>query len=489
MEVLPMPRFIRLSFACLFLCLPILGLSTLRAQSASQTIDMPSGGRIVYGAVNGASSPSSAMLAILRMMHKNCGEKPAIGQAFRMKGTDAAGLYFTVVNHAAGNGKVAGLILASQGAPGQAALVFDHADRFYQTSGAMLQKLFTVWHPGNVASAFNPASAHAAPAARPSSSSTPQNQNPQGAPAARLRHVSLSDNSATVGIPDGWTLDPSSSHGMLMIKGPNGEMIGMGMIKTAMDPTTPFQRRMQQLGGKMPGAIYYPFRGNIVQEFPSLFQAWRSSNGKPPCPLKIDSIDPVQSAAGNHCALAKGQVDLDGHGMQFLSELMCAIDPNQYGTYSVLVNNSVVRNDLIDKERPTIQAIVRSMNLNSQVMDQQNQAILRQKQADDAATIQNAQQAVNRIHAIGDAATARMQSTEAANDAQHAGWWADQDSQARRNQGEDNYIRDQTVVRDTYYPDQHYTVYNNTGQWLQQTFPDRVEEVPPSQYIKGTDYF
>jgi hypothetical protein len=76
-----------------------------------------------------------------------------------------------------------------------------------------------------------------------------------------------------------------------------------------------------------------------------------------------------------------------------------------------------------------------------------------------------------------------------ANDAQHAQWWADQDAKARTNQGFTNYERDQTVVRDVQYPNEHVTVWNQTADWLQKTFPDRVEEVPTTQYIKGTDYY
>jgi hypothetical protein len=56
-----------------------------------KTIDMPQGGKIVYGTVDGADTQKSAILGVLRIMHKKCGEKPQIGQVFKLRGTDSMG--------------------------------------------------------------------------------------------------------------------------------------------------------------------------------------------------------------------------------------------------------------------------------------------------------------------------------------------------------------------------------------------------------------
>src|ERR1700690_4539826 len=95
------------------------------AHGPLRTMYMPEGGRIVYGTVQGAESQGAAMVAVLRMMHQNCGERPQIGQAFRMRGTDGVGLFFTVINHPAGNVPVAGLIIATRNGT-------------HQTGGALL---------------------------------------------------------------------------------------------------------------------------------------------------------------------------------------------------------------------------------------------------------------------------------------------------------------------------------------------------------------
>src|ERR1017187_8698996 len=112
------------------------------AQTPLQTIDMPQGGRIVYGSVAGANTQGAAMAAVLRNMHQNCGEKPQIGGVFKMRGTDSVGVFFTVVNHLAGNIAVAGLIISAGRDSQEAALVSDKADHFGTTINPMLATLF-----------------------------------------------------------------------------------------------------------------------------------------------------------------------------------------------------------------------------------------------------------------------------------------------------------------------------------------------------------
>ena len=66
----------------LWLSLAVIGALVTGAQTPLQTIDMPQGGRIVYGRVDGAFTQGAAMTSVLRVMHQNCGEKPQIGRVF-----------------------------------------------------------------------------------------------------------------------------------------------------------------------------------------------------------------------------------------------------------------------------------------------------------------------------------------------------------------------------------------------------------------------
>jgi len=100
-----MTRCFRQFFTRLLLTLSIvaIGVQGAWAQAKLQTLDSPQGGTIYYGAVEGANTQSAAIIAMLRMAHQSCGEKPQIIQAFKVRGTDSAGLFFTVVNRAQGN--------------------------------------------------------------------------------------------------------------------------------------------------------------------------------------------------------------------------------------------------------------------------------------------------------------------------------------------------------------------------------------------------
>ena len=124
--------------------------STPRAQTPLKTIKNPQGGIIIYGLVDGASSQAAAMSQILRNVHNSCGEKPQVGELFKVRGTNSVAVFFTVVNHPAGNEPVAGMLIAAPTGPHQveAALVSDDARRFGSTVNPMLNTLFGEWHPG-----------------------------------------------------------------------------------------------------------------------------------------------------------------------------------------------------------------------------------------------------------------------------------------------------------------------------------------------------
>jgi len=111
-----------------------------------------------------------------------------------------------------------------------------------------------------------------------------------------------------------------------------------------------------------------------------------------------------------------------------------------------------------------------------------------QRRAEQARTAQ----IVGSINQIGANATARMNATQAANDAQHAQWNAGQDNNARNNQGFHNYILDQTVVEDrNMYGNGtigHGTLWNTTADALVRANPDRFQYVDRPNFWEGTDF-
>lgn len=465
------------------------------AQTPLKNVKSPEGGKIMYGVVDGATSQAAGLASVLRAVHANCGERPQIGRVFKFRGTETVGVFFAVVNHPAGNVKLAGLVVADMNAAGrvEAALMSDNATRFGTTVNPMLKELLAEWHPGGaVAGANAPAEKNSAPVSGPVTSG-------KSGPAPTLHTVSAADNSVSIGIPDGWTLDPNSGRGKIVVHGPQGEVVALGMSKSGVDPTHPWQRNFARMGGHpLPGQLVYPYHGNLKEAFPGLFQAWRRSNGQGPAKLEVDKIDsfPVPPGSplgrGEECVVANGHIDPDGKGMVRFNDLMCAALALDWGGYPVTLHHSVAPDSVAEQEKPAFNAMLASWKLNSEVLNQQTQAALRDKAASDAQIRAQTQQAINNIHAIGAAATARYNATQAANDAQHAGYWAQQESNARNAQGFSNYLLDQTVVQDNNMYNNgtigHGTVWNATADSLVKADPNRFEIVDTPGYWKGIDY-
>jgi hypothetical protein len=487
------------------LSLSLVVLCACKAQTQTstplKTVTAPQGGKIVYGTVGGATTQAAAMGSILRSVHNNCGERPQVGQVFQFKGMNSVGVFFTVTNHPGGNRKVAGLVIANASGPRQveAALLSDDASRFGQTVNPMLQQLFSVWHPGGAGAATSgsPAGAKTASASGPA-------RGGGSAPAAALHMVSASDSSASVGIPDGWTLLPNSGHGAIVVKGPNGEQLGIQMMKGAIDPTHPFRARSDargQLEGPPGTVVIYPYRGDPAREFEGILQAWRRSNGRGPVKLeglKTQILPNNPHPENQLCATADGQVDLqDGTGMQKLFAMLCVYREQatfrQWGNYVITFNVlSFFPAAVAQKDDGLIPAIANTYKQNDQVMQQQGQQMMAQKQQSDQQWRDWGQQQSDRIRAQSQAMQKSNADRQAAYDDQHASYWARQDVQARNNQGFSNYLLDQTVVEDNNMYNNgtvgHGTVWNSTADALVKADPNRFSLVDTPNYWKGIDY-
>jgi len=471
------------------------GASVPRAQSPLKSIDNPQGGKIVYGLVDGATSPAGAMAHVLHIVHNNCGERPQVGKVFRVRGTNSDAVFFTVVNHPAGNKQVAGLVIAAPSGPNQieAALVSDDAARFGSTVNPMLNQLFSVWHPGGAA-----AIGGASPGA--SSASASSRGAGGGGATPPMHQVTLPDNTASVSLPDGWNVDPKSSGGTSMIHGPRGERVALNLWFGAQDPYSRGFRQRQQMGVKFPNVIIYPTNVDLAKAFPDIFQRLRASNGLGPAPLQIDHAEQAPGSQGQGCVNATGQVDPDGRGMVEMDALLCATAPDQYGLYHFVVSQFQIPLGSTDQQRATATAIMSSYKVNYELVqaraDAQMAPILASMRqnwdAQQQALVARSQQISGNIRQIGANATARMNSIERANDAQHAAWSQGEDNISRNNQGFSNYLLDQTVIQDNNMYGNgtigHGTAWNSTADALVKSDPNRFEIVNTPGYWRGVDY-
>jgi len=471
------------------------------AQTPLTTIDLPEGGRIVYGKVEGADTQGDAMTHILRIMHQNCGERPKIGNVFRMRGTDSVGIFFTVVNHPAGNVQVAGLIIAAGSAPhhAEAALVSDRADRFGTTINPMLNRLFSVWHPAGAApmNAGAPATKNAA---RPATTTTAV-ANPRLGSVPPLHKVTLPDRTASVSVPDGWNFVPNpTGGGTIVLTGPHGqgEGIMLNAAYSGQDPTNRGYQNSLRWGYRpAPNTVLFPFNGDLVKAFPDLYMNLARTIRWNPTDLQVDHAEMTSAAEGQRCVHATGHVNAFGNGMLEFDEILCLqrYDPNT-GMYGFAAFASQVPVAFADQDRATAAAIMASFQWDQALVQQRTDemmapvlAQMRQNwDAQQRALIQANQHAVDNIRQIGANATARYNATQAANDAQHAAWNQQEENISRYGQGFSNYLLDQTVIHDVQNPDTHVTMWNQAAEVWKKAFPDRIEEVPTSEYINGKDF-
>jgi hypothetical protein len=441
----------------------LLAISAVSSQGALKTINNPQGGKIVYGPVDGATSEAQAMGAALRAMHTQYGGRPQVGKIFRVHGTNSVAAFFTVAQRGQADASLAGMVIASSFAPGhiEAAVVSDDAAHFGSTINPMLKQLFGVWHPGGETQASSPASGAANTAA--------------------LHQYSLPDHSASVSLPEGWNVLPSSGGGTIMAEGPNGEGVSLGFPLGAANSSDPrVQRTMQwaqQGGGRNTSyarALYYPYGGDLGKTFVDLLQMWRSKNGLPRITIQIASESPVQSPPSERCASITGQIDpQDGKGPREMNSVFCQGPLSPMGQFTCLAYHTAVPVQLAAKERATMGAILASFNVNTAVVQAQARAI--------------AAPAIAAIHEIGRRAAQQAADAHEANDRHNRGVEEMWDERDKRSQAYGNYLLDQTVIKDVEGTG-HATVWNTTADRLMKEFPGRFELVDAPNFWKGIDY-
>ena len=479
-------RYLLLPCVCLCACS-----AGARAATPQATINTAQGGQIVYGSVPGATTQPAVLARLLGTVQSRCGEKPQIGRVFQFRGTHSVGVFYTVRNHSLGNRPMAGLVIAAVTGPNQAegALLTDDASRFGRTVNPMLQQLFGAWNP-DAATSSSPASGSGA-----ASGTVPP-----------LHTVVLPDSTASADIPAGWRVDPASGGGTLLIRGNRGEVVILNSMFLAMDPYGPAYRNLQQRGMQpLRGMIIYPANVDLAKSFPQLILQLSRSKGFVPTDLKIEYSAPVSAPEGatfqgERCALASGQIDPDGKGMQAMFRVVCALPPDQYGDYSFLDYVAYFPNAEARHANAVAAAIFASFREDQALVMQRasaeaaphiaqlRQLDAEQRRAEQARTAQ----IIGDIRQIGANATARMNAVEAANDAQHAQWNAGQDDNARNNQAFHNYLLDQTVVQDNNLYGNgtigHGTLWNDTADALVKADPDRFQYVDKPDFWRGTDY-
>ena len=186
--------------------------------------------------------------------------------------------------------------------------------------------------------------------------------------------------------------------------------------------------------------------------------------------------------------------------MRDMKALLCKSTPNQSGQYFFTFTKCLLPLGAGDQERATANAIMASYKPDMQraqaIANAQAAPIIAQMQqtyqAHQQALMSFTQQQIANIHQIGANATARMNATEAANQAQWAGFDQQENNISRQGQGFSNYLLDQTVVQDNTVGGTgmvgHATLWNSTADALVKSNPNRYQIVDTPGYWNGVDY-
>ncbi len=437
----------------------LLTTAALRAEDSFKLIHQPGGGQIVYGQIASETTLKGGMVSTLRRLHEQFGDRPQVTRFFRTKGsTDSVATFFTLTAKKQGNRAVAGLVLIAmpQGQPPTGAVLYDDANHFQTSMGPMMKKLNEVWglHESKAASGGNGGGGKG------------------GVGHAKPLHVTVfADNSGSIGLPEGWQIT-AAQQGVMHAAGPNNESVHIGVYVPVMDPTNPQQRQMIQMetqGGRMPLPGLYVAVPYGTEPFRLLQEVSRQLAAKQRKPAP--TLDLIQAQdKGNGCTLFGVHLDLhDGKGRMYSDIFFCVMKPIMPGTYAVSVNQTVLPESLAEEEAPTLQAMFQSYKTNDQVINAETQTN------------------INEIHEIGRRAQIQADASHAAWDIHQKAYYAQQDAQDRSFQAFDNYILDQSVIRDT-QENAHGTFYNSDAEAIVKSNPNRYEYVPTQDFVKGIDY-
>ena len=446
----------------------------VQAQGGHHLETTPTGGKISYGVIDGATTEAQAMGTILRSLHQQTGDRPKVGKLFQIQGSQSVGVFVSVSKAKIGGPEIGGLIIATKVSDDvvEAAMVSDDAAKFPKTLAPMMKTLSKEWHP----------LAGSSPGLGKDGGNGSGNKVAAGtAPAAHLQPYRLPDNSASVGLPQGWQIaQQMSGGGTIVASDQNQDTAELGIAFLAMDTNNPsVQRTLQQLrmgqlrGTSYASAAYVPYGADLTRTFEYLLQDKRKKANLAPATYNFTSAKP----SGNnyvHCIAVNGTADFhDQSGLKEMSAVFCAKPPDAYGNWLSTAYMTTTPMANAPKMRNTLAAIMQSFQENSAVIS--------------AEATQIAKPAVDAIHAYGDMVIHRAQDSEKAFEIRNSSVYKQWDSNDKRSQEFSNATLGYSVIADT-SNNAHGTFWDEDAEALVKNHPDRFEYVQAPNYWKGIDY-
>lgn len=168
----------------------------------------------------------------------------------------------------------------------------------------------------------------------------------QAAAATALKTVTTGDKTASLGIPDGWTL-AKGSNGFIYVTGPNDERINLGVLIVAKNASS----------GPVSGEVVFamPFSATLKDKFVAIMQA-TTPKGSPTPQITIASQQRMKLPM---CSLLLGGWTAGSQSRKFES-ILCSLKPDYLGLYKNLIFLAQVPASRAAQDRPIVEQIVQT---------------------------------------------------------------------------------------------------------------------------------
>lgn len=319
-------------------CVVLAGAALIAAHAAGaqsfHTIDDPGGGRIIAGTLDSMTAAPEALGALLRHLHTVFGERPGIGNIAADPTGHILGTVFTgTINGVAVTGLA--IVGVAPDAPPRAAALFDELSRFPASAPALLAGVPIL-------------DAH---------------------PLQPLERYVFPDGSGSIGIPAGWQ-PTQATQGTVVIAGPNGESIVIGLLAPVLDLSNPqavsLVKSETRSGRPLPGLYTaFAYTDDPVKAYIGVASLFAQKLAKPAPRFTIRS---TQTRA-SYTAIDGEVDDADGHGVKTLAAQVYTMPPSRNGIWGVAVSEVEVPIGLVAAESATVAAICASYAKNDSVAD------------------------------------------------------------------------------------------------------------------------
>ena len=180
---------------------------------------------------------------------------------------------------------------------------------------------------------------------------------PTAATAAKLTPYAAPDQSATVGVPEGWKVT-KGANAVIQMSGPQGEAISLG--NTLYVRNGPFQAG-QQASGLI--SMSMPYQATLNQKYVMVWQQAAATSGQPLPQVNFISATPIPIAkALAECATYLGTMTTTEGTSKFETKF-CSLPLDSGGTFKLFWMNAKIPAALGAQERATAEAVFSSYKL------------------------------------------------------------------------------------------------------------------------------